>query len=158
MSFPTSQRNTAWSTFVSVLKADPVLKREIKTLKSWSGDPKDAEDFSIGLEPYIRLTPRPDQSEFASNTSIRADIVVDVEIALKGTNVSDILDAWGAIELALYPKDHATRTAIILRLEAAGIRAVEPILGGWAIKNDGGQVLQAHGTIRLVYFQVLKPN
>jgi hypothetical protein len=158
MAFPTSSRRAAWESFVGTLKSDPVLKREVKTWKTWSGDPKDSEDFSIGQEPYLRLTPHPDQSHFVDTQSQQADILVDVDCAIAGTNVSQSMDFWSAIETALYPKSAVARAAINARLRGLGIQSVEFLMGAWGVKNEGGQVLVSKGQIKLRYFGVLQPG
>jgi hypothetical protein len=157
MAFPKSARRAAWETFVSVIKNDPILRREVTTLKYWSGDPKDAEGFASGMLPYLRLTPKPEESMFLDTRSQQADILVDVEAAMTGTNISDGLDFWEAIERALYPADPTAFAAVDARLKGVGIQAVEFLMGAWGVVNDGGQVIQAKGQIRLSYFMALRP-
>lgn len=152
MALPKSKRSVAWETFAVVLQSNPVLRREVKTWRLWSGDPKDKEEPSTGQLPWIRITPHSGPMGFATNMNHRADFLLDVEIAMEGTNSTKIMDFQEAIERAVYPADPADADRVARLLKDAGIVVVEFLEASWDVKNSGGYVLQGKGKIRLNYF------
>lgn len=152
MALPKSKRSVAWETFINVLQVNPVLKREVKTWKVWSGDPKDIEEPSSGQLPWVRITPHPGPMGQATNQNHRADFFLEVELAMDGTGASNIMNLQEAIERAVYPAVPADALAIQQRFAAAGIVNVEFMEGAWDVQNKGGFVLSGKGMIKLTYF------
>jgi hypothetical protein len=153
LSFPNSARSTAWTTAIAILKGNPVLQREVATWRVWSGLPSDIEPFSVDQAPWLKITPHPDEMGFLTNQDHKANFLLNVELGVGGTDVTDIMDFWSAVEASFYPNTSTARAPLDTRLTAVGIYAVEFIRAGWDVRNTGGIPLTGSGVIKLWYAQ-----
>lgn len=157
MAFPKLTRSSAYGTFVNILKADPILKREVKTLRAYTGDPADISDIaSTGNAPWLKVTPHPDKMSFETNLAHHAHFLVDIEMGLEGTNAGTIMDFWESIERAFYPVDPTQYATVQASLFAANIRGIEFLKAGWDVNDKGGLPLTGKGQIKIYFWVTTK--
>lgn len=156
MPFPKSTTSKAYETAISILKNDPILSREVKTFSHWSGSPSDIQDFSVGQSPWLNVTPHAQKSEFFDNKSHKEHLLLEVQLGVEGTDATQIMDFWGAIEKAFFPTDATQYAVVQARVAAAGIIAVEFTQPAWDVNSQGGQALVGKGQIELWFYTTQK--
>ena len=147
MAFPVSEQNQAYSALVTAIKNDPVLRREIKTLQTWTGEPP--QPPSSGNCPYMRLSPHSASDlKWLTNQDCSEDLVVDLEIVLEGNDVRKMMDAWQSLERAIYPKDPESANTVWTRFFKVGIQSITPTKTSTEVQEtSGGLVLSGKGTL-----------
>jgi hypothetical protein len=107
---------------VAILQADPTLARLVRPRSwfTWTGDPNEGAEFASGEAPAFRLTPDPGGDAWFGPEAMINYLMVNVEIYLQGTNADDLMNLWGAVRRAFYPRDHAAQLAIQRSLRDAG--------------------------------------
>lgn len=149
MSFPQSEQSSAYSAIVNCLKNDPVLKREVKTLVSWTGEklvPPSSENC-----PYLRLKPKsaPGQ-DWRSPCAHRQDFLIDVLTVVNGADVRIAMDFWSCLERTFFPKDQDLLKNTWDRLKNLGIVQIHFLKGSVEVKESStGQTVQGEGLLRV---------
>lgn len=99
---PDGKRVQLFRAVEEVMRDDPVLAREVKTWRSFEGVPGDLLPPSRDQCPWVRLKLLDRPIVPAGQTRVRIDIAVQIEIAVKGTNLNDLVNLWEAIEDSLF--------------------------------------------------------
>jgi hypothetical protein len=120
----TCPRASVFAALVKILRDDATLKRVFGkkgSFRAWTGLVDDNKPFSVENAPAIRLTPVPTGADrWYSPDSTEADLGVQVELVIRGSNAADLMNVWWAVQRAVYPKDQAARQANASALQAAG--------------------------------------
>lgn len=149
MAFPKSEQNLAFSALILAIKNDPVMRRELKTLQTWTGERPIPP--ATGDLPYLRLKPRsaPNQ-DWANPCWVRQDLLIDVETVCDGSDVRAAMDLWRAVLSAIFPADQDSFIAVWGRLKAAGINTIHPVQGPVDVKETStGLTVVGTGQLRL---------
>lgn len=117
---PPGVRAAVFRAIVQRLQTDPVLHGAVKTWMTWSSNPLDRSDATLGLMPAVRLTPQIGPTDWYTPDSMLGPLQIKVEMNVEGIDADDPLNLWEAIERALYPTDRADELAWEASLRAAG--------------------------------------
>jgi hypothetical protein len=159
LKLPTCEHLDTFDVCVSVLKADYAVRSLVKTWRTWTGDPADAAEWTADQCPGIRLTPAVVDEGWMTPDSLKGRLVVDVELALAGTNLRNHALVWRAIKRAFYPAADAERTAIAGRLRTAGAYPALVFFNpGFSYSpEDGGSIVVATGRLSVIVNETLNP-
>ena len=143
---------TAFRTVVSVLRQDPVLKRLVKQWAVWDGSSEDLWEPSFATCPFLRLSPYPDGSDWATEIQHASPLILRVQAAVAGTDSDQIMNFWNAIRSAIFPSNQAQKTTVQGRLQGAGI--LKPVIAQSAYgvlpdETTGAPMIVADGVIKL---------
>jgi hypothetical protein len=155
MSFPKSQRSAGFRALDKVLRTDPVLQREVKLWRSWTGKPDDAADVSLKQCPAVTLFPKTSEGGWASNQEHEANITVDYSIYVKSTNIEDLFDFDTAVVAACYPSDPSRKLVVDELFRLANVS--RPTFEAFGVDesvdgNDGAVYLNGSGSMTLTYY------
>jgi hypothetical protein len=130
----THKRETlAFRAVVAVLRADPVLDRNIRTWQVCKGDAGEWKPFSEVMLPALLVVPEFDMIRLDDEEDYVERLAIRIRQGVTGTNADDRLDLWGALRDALQfsapcllstlPDDTAVPAGIDVRqyLRLAGI-------------------------------------
>ncbi len=92
---------TAYLALVDVLREDPDLGRVVHTWRTWDGGTKDLETHTPAHMPYVEFMPIPLSIGRATEVEYAVEFKVRVRFAVRGTNVVDLMNLWGAVMQAL---------------------------------------------------------
>lgn len=161
---PAGCRSNAFRELVRVLGADPGLRVVVKTWKTWEGSPADEQPPASGNMPWVRLTPvglpALRKGQYAPNLPgviTLSPLRVLVETAVAGPRIDDAMNLWERFEAALWPADHAARTALVARFAAVGVRDVrllQPALPT-GVDNVSAALIVSDGAIQLDLYLAL---
>lgn len=112
---------------VAILKADKTMRRVFgperpAAIRSWEGEPHDKAPLSIDQAPCVRLTPTGGPQHFWNPSSMRGELVIDLEVCVKGICVDDVRNLWYAMFRAFYPQDTTAAQTIRSTLQTLGAR------------------------------------
>jgi len=97
-------RSKVFRAIETVLRADPVLDRTIRTWVTWDGtNPSQSADLP-GMCPILRLEPSVGPMGWFDPSSQFGPLVIRVGMVVQSYHAEDYLDLWEAIEGALYPE------------------------------------------------------
>lgn len=159
-----SPRTRVFRTIDAILRRDATLKRlfgKKGSYRSWTGDPGDAKPMAVELAPAVRITPAGlGEDQWYSPDSQTGDLVVDVELMIRGTNADDLMNAWWAIQRAIYPEDQAARLQLANDVQGAGsfsgmITFLDPAFDRQAAENAG--YFHALGRMKVDVLEALNP-
>lgn len=125
LNLPQSPRDAVFRAMETIVRQDVVFQRIVKpsSFRTWSGDPNDAREFTFEIAPAMRWTPMNTGEQFRTPDTMSGDLLINAEILIKGTNVSDMTNFWWMVARAFYPATLAARNANIGTLQAAGARS-----------------------------------
>lgn len=126
LGLPQAERTAVFRAVVGILKADPVLKGQVKTLLSWEGKPTDAADLVLGMAPAIRLTPTGGPDGWMSPNTVVGDLYINFEMLTASYLVDDLMNLWRAVVAAIYDPSSTSFTAIQATLRNAGAYPPSP--------------------------------
>jgi hypothetical protein len=113
----------AFRTIESILKNDHLLKRVIRTWRSWEGKPDDRTPLTSSNAPFCRLTPRPSPAQWINESRHLEPLLIQLEIGILGTRWDNGANIWRAFECALFPQNDAESAASIMgRLVKCGVQ------------------------------------
>jgi hypothetical protein len=119
-----SPRTLVYRQLITFIRTDPTIRRVFRpaAVRAWDGSPADAAEFSVAMAPCVRFTPicGADLIEFPG--AFAGDLLLNIELIVKGTCVDDLFNAWFALARAIYPRDPAARAANVQALVAAGAK------------------------------------
>jgi hypothetical protein len=155
MAFPKSQRSIAFRTLDKILRTDPVLSREVKYWKTWTGKPDDAADLNTKQCPAVSLMAQATEGGWASNQEHQADLSIPYRLYVRSTNIEDLFDFDTALFRACYPLDPTRKLLVDILFSEANVS--RPTFGEFAVDedtdgNDGGLYLHGQGLITLTYY------
>ena len=96
----------------AIVRHNAVFQRIVKphSFRTWQGNPEDAREFTFELAPAIRWTPMHSGEEFKTPDTMAGDLLINCEILVKGTNVSDLTNFWWMVVRCFYPSTWPTAT------------------------------------------------
>lgn len=150
LSIPTSQETAIFRAFDRVLQNDPLLSTTIQTYLSWSGTIGDTWEPALSLCPYLRISPFPTSSEWATEIQHRSPQTIHLEVAIQGTRFDELGNLWGLIQAALFPQnDPVHRDAVRTILMDAGVTKPTIRLSafGSQVDNENNYMLIGRGSI-----------
>jgi hypothetical protein len=112
LGLPSGEHGRCFRAVDDHLRADPVLKRVIKTWRSYRGDKIDASPPTIDQAPWIRLTLGAGGATMASERQKNFPLTIHIDTFVKGLIAEDPTDLWDAIRSALFPGDKSLITAV----------------------------------------------
>ncbi len=98
------------------LKADPALQKVVKSWNVFQGKTQDFQTPSISQYPSVALLVSSSGMSPFSQASNEETMVIDLEMAVNGTDQDDLLNLWWAIQKALRPSTEG-RKALIAALK-----------------------------------------
>lgn len=146
----TDPRQTAFRWLETHLKADPVLRRLVKSWQTWDGRVRSSTELTALPEASVRLTPIFDPETPESTSATRGKVIysspvtVRIETRQSGQVWDDAIEIWNAIELAL---DRGNQ-AFVRKARVAGVSWWEWVQPG---ANAGDNTVSL-GLLRLIVY------
>jgi hypothetical protein len=112
----------------TIVRQNATFQRIVKptSFRTWRGNPEDAKEFTFEIAPAMRWTPRNTGEQFRTPDTMSGDLLIDCDILLPGTNVTNLTNFWWMIAQCFYPPSSApgiTRNQIIQVLQTTGARS-----------------------------------
>jgi len=112
----------------TIVRQNATFQRIVKphSFRTWQGNPEDAKEFTFEIAPALRWTPMNTGEQFRTPDTMSGDLLINCEVLLKGTNVSNLTNFWWMIVKCFYPPSTApgvTRNEVIQALMTAGARS-----------------------------------
>lgn len=107
----------------SILKTNPVLKRTVKTWRTWREKPGQNSPFGTDSDlPAIRISPVNGPDIWRYPDALVGPLYLNFEMLIPGSEYEDVFNLWFALCTAIYPGSSATPSTqtIITSLQAAG--------------------------------------
>ena len=125
LDLPQSPRDAVFRAMETIVRQNATFQRCVKPIafRTWQGKPEDAKEFTFEIAPGMRWTPMNTGEQFRTPDTMSGDLLINCEVLLKGTNVSDLTNFWCMIARCFYPPVLATRQSNILTLQNAGARS-----------------------------------
>lgn len=117
-------RTLVFRKVVTMLRADPILKRTIKDSSwyVWNGRPdQKAMAFATGELPALRLTPYSIPAEPLTNVRWQSSWTLRIETAVGGTNMDDAFNLWDAIHQVIFTGDGSRAALEALQMLSAAV-------------------------------------
>jgi hypothetical protein len=152
LDLPTAPRVNVFRAIESMIRNDPTISRTVKpeSLRAWSGATADAKNFTIEHSPAIRLTPTSGPEQFYTPDSMSGDLIINVEMLVKGSNADDIANLWYALERVFYPAASSDKFKRVAALQAAGATTGLLLFSVPAFDSDpDGVFMAAAGQMRI---------
>jgi hypothetical protein len=150
---PDSEETIAYRSIDSILRNDTLLKRVIKTYVTWDGSKLDGQEPTASMCPYLMIVPSSRPSGWQTEGQHAEPMQVGIYAAIVGSDANQIMNLWGAIRLALFPRDLAAQDAIRVKVTDAGITQGEITMPAYTVKVDtngeSGTIMAATGTLEL---------
>lgn len=149
---PDSEETIAFRAIDKVLKHDIVLKSIVKTYNSYTGDPLDIITPTAAMTPYVQIAPKPMSGRWESEGQHRLPFAVLITCAVDGTNVDQLMNLFGCVRRALWPKDPAKMASVRAILAHAGITKGTLTMGGYGVipVEKGSHVIGGQGHLELL--------
>ena len=125
LDLPQSPRDAVFRAMETIVRQNATFQRIVKptSFRTWQGHPQDAKVFTFEIAPAMRWTPMNTGEQFRTPDTMSGDLLINCEVLLKGTNVSDLTNFWWMIARCFYPSVLAARQSNILTLQNAGARS-----------------------------------
>ena len=125
LDLPRSPRDAVYRAMETIVRQNATFQRIVKpsSFRTWQGKPDDAKEFTFSIAPALRWTPMHTGEDFKTPDTMAGDLLINCEILLPGTNVSDLTNFWWMLTRCFYPSDLTGRNANIQALQAAGARS-----------------------------------
>jgi hypothetical protein len=109
----------------TIVRSNTTFQRIVKpsSFRTWQGNPDDAKEFTFSIAPALRWTPMNTGEEFKTPDTMAGDLLINCEILIQGTNVSDMFNFWWMVTRCFYPASLSQRNANIQTLQTAGARS-----------------------------------
>jgi hypothetical protein len=149
----TGPHAVAYRAFIRLLKADPALKRVVKTWIEYAGDPRlDQIGDTTALAPLVRFIPdEPTWNRYTIGPIALAESPLDItiETAVNGTNYDESANLWAAIHRRMFSQDPVERTLYNTTMAAAGVMNTLVLKPATTINDTGSVFAVASGKVRL---------
>jgi len=128
LDLPQSPRDAVFRAMETIVRQNATFQRIVKPVafRTWQGKPEDAKEFTFEIAPAMRWTPMNTGEQFRTPDTMSGDLLINCEILLKGTNVSDLTNFWWMVARCFYPPSSSpgiTRNQVIQVLQTAGARS-----------------------------------
>jgi hypothetical protein len=151
-------RTLVFRALESIVRGNAVFQRIVKpgSFRTWQGKPDDAKPFTIEIAPAMRWTPAAGPDTFLFPDTQRGDLLVNIEILIKTTDVDDMLNFWWMLVRCFYPPTTTNPpsmggpNAIRAQLQAAGavtglVNFTQPAFD----PDPDGVFMAGHGQLRI---------
>lgn len=112
LDLPKSAYTKIYRAIEDQLKSDPVLQRVVKTWNIFQGKTQDFQAPSISQYPAIALLVSSSGMSPWSQATNEETMVIDIEIAVNGTDQDDLLNLWWAVQKALKPSTEGRKRLV----------------------------------------------
>ncbi len=101
-----SPRDLVFRAMETIVRQNATFQRIVKpsSFRTWQGKPDDAKEFTFQVAPALRWTPMHTGEDFKTPDTMAGDLLINCEILLPGTNVSDLTNFWWMLDALLLPK------------------------------------------------------
>src|SRR5271157_3830764 len=129
LNLPQSPRDAVYRAMETIVRQNATFQRIVKptSFRTWQGNPEDAKEFTFEVAPAMRWTLMNTGEEFKTPDTMAGDLLINCEILIKGTNVSDMSNFWWMLAKCFYPGQSPasgpTSNAIVQTLQTAGARS-----------------------------------
>ncbi len=126
LDLPQSPRDAVFRAMETIVRQNATFQRIVKpsSFRTWQGNPEDAKEFTFEIAPAMRWTPQNTGEQFRTPDTMSGDLLINCEVLLKGTNVSDLTNFWWMVVKCFYPSGNVSlRNANIQALMSAGARS-----------------------------------
>ncbi len=129
LQLPQSPRDAVFRAMEGIVRTNPTFQRIVKptSFRTWQGNPEDAKEFTFEIAPALRWTPMNTGEQFRTPDTMSGDLLINAEILLKGTNISDMQNFWWMLVKCFYPGGSPpigiNSNAVISALTTAGARS-----------------------------------
>jgi hypothetical protein len=149
---PDVEETIAFRTVDRILRQDPTLQRVTRAYCSFRGDATDTTSPTPASCPYLQIAPRPTASRWEAESMHNMPFNIAIAAAVNGSDVDQLMNYWGFIRRALWPKDPARLLAIQTQTAEARITRPTLIMQGYGsqLQSDGGRILVAQGTLNIL--------
>jgi hypothetical protein len=158
LDIPTYQHVAIFRALGQVLRTDPIFPTACNLFLDWSGTSDDTKEPVHAFCPYCRITPGVSRAEMATERQHNAPLIVDVLVAVQGTNYDNLGNFWGLIHSAVWSQSNRGRFGQVNTiLQSAGVtRPVMSIQGFFPVAdNENNYMLIGNGQLT---FNSLLPN
>ena len=100
--FPTTTRSQVWTTIVHWLKTDPILASRVDTWQTWDGSDDSLIEPTDENLPFLRMTLDAAGQKWLDEQTQQCTFAIAIDIGVDGTDITALLDMWGAVEAALF--------------------------------------------------------
>lgn len=148
-----AQETLAFRAIDRILRQDPAVKPTFgRSIYSWLGDALDEAEPSLDMCPWLRLTPAPGTAEWENAGQHRMPMTVGIEIAVAGTRVDNLMNAYATIRAALFPQAPAQLAIVQGIIQAAQITKGTLTKAAYGTRRDdkGNKLLYAMGSLELL--------
>jgi hypothetical protein len=108
-----SPETVAFEAVEKILRTDPDVKRLFKSIYSWQGDALDDAQPTYDACPWLRITPAPETSDWTNVGQHKMPMSVAIEIAVQGTRVRNLMNAFSVIRAAIFPAPGSDRFNVV---------------------------------------------
>jgi len=154
-SWPDAHETRVFRAVEAVLKGDPILPAYVQTWSTWRGDRTDEikfpQDITATLCPFLRLSPFPVASGMATEIEHLSPLMVQVELAIVGTNTDLLMNFFGAVRAAVWPQNNVVlRDNVMATIQLAKATRGEIKLPAYGAFRDPEDIpiLVAQGSIQ----------
>ncbi len=155
LQIPRSIETACFRAICQVLRNDSVLGPATNTFVSWTDSDQDLYDPAWALCPWLKVSPFPTASDWITESQHSSPITLRVQLAVRGLNVDNLLNYFGAVRNAIFPQSSiAALNAVQQVLMGAGILKPTITLAGYghSVDDEGLRILIADATIRFALF------
>lgn len=155
---PQGQRSKVYTRLIELLKADPTLSSVVKTWDLWGGEP--FRQTIIESPPSIEILPRIGPMRWDSPDSQVGMLILDVAIYTVGHELTDALDLWEAVELAVYPPDRTVQLQVQNQLRSCKFRCTTGLVEfsqPATFRDERNDIVGCNGTLQVEIRRLINP-
>ena len=151
LALPDVEETIAFRCIDSILRNDPILKRVVRDYNAWTGDASDVFSPTPATCPNLQLATRATGAKWETEGQHAMPFTIAITVAVNGSNLDQLLNFWGHVRRALWPKDLDRMNAIRAKIAAAGITKGTMAMNatGFQMQKDGARLLIAQGSLNL---------
>lgn len=112
LNLPVSAYTKLFRAVEAQLKDDPVLSSVVRCWNTFHGKTEDFQKVSVNQYPAIALLVSSSGMSPWSQAANEETMVIDLEMAVMGTDQDDLLNLWWAVQKALKPSTKGRKTLI----------------------------------------------
>lgn len=152
LALPDGEEAIAFVAVDQVLRADPTLSTVIRTWSSWRGEQADVAEPCHAMCPMLRLSPGGLPGGWETEGQQRQPMSIGIQLVVAGTDVRQLMNLYGAVRRALWPRQPDRYEAIHTKMQTAGITRgtlSRPVYGARLDEKAGSRLLIAEGSLDL---------
>ncbi len=152
LDLPDSEETIAFRAVERILRNDPTLKRTLRHFHAWRGEQDDVLFPSPATCPELTIAPRPQASAWEAEGLHKMPFTIGFTLSVNGTNVDQLMNLWGAVRRALWPRDPVQMAAVRQIVVDAHITRPTLTLSGFGVQlqDRGARVLIAQGQLNVL--------